>query len=218
LIEVVAQFVERRHGAKSGSGVWVGELSGYYSRMRLPAQFLPDPLPADPLPLAVEWLALARQRRDQPNPNAMVIATVDSNGQPSARVVLCKDLSPVPGSITFFTNYDSHKGRELAANPRVAIVMHSGSPASPVAQLRVVRGASRRPTATPIFVHDPGSDASVRGRARKAVRSTRVRRWRKIWRRRPLASARRCPDRRMHRIRRTSVRAYRVRRIGAVSK
>ena len=92
--------------------------------MRLPAQFLPDPLPADPMPLAAEWLALARQRRDQPNPNAMVIATVDSNGQPSARVVLCKDLSPVPGSITFFTNYDSHKGRELAANPRVAIVMH----------------------------------------------------------------------------------------------
>ena len=103
-----------------GSGNW----SGYYRRMNVPAQFLPDPLPSDPLPLAAQWLQFARTRRDQPNPNAMVVATVGTDGRPSARVVLCKDLVVEPGYVTFFTNYDSHKGRELEANPRVAIVMH----------------------------------------------------------------------------------------------
>lgn len=92
--------------------------------MPLPAQFLPDPLPADPMPIAAQWLALARERRDQPNPNAMVVATVGTDGRPSARVVLCKELVANPGYITFYTNYDSHKGREIEAHPQVAIVMH----------------------------------------------------------------------------------------------
>lgn len=101
-----------------------GNRSGYYSRMTVPAQFLPDPLPADPMPLAAQWLTIARSRRDQPNPNAMVVATVGADGRPSARVVLCKDLVTDPGYVTFFTNYESHKGRDLAADARVAIVMH----------------------------------------------------------------------------------------------
>jgi pyridoxamine 5'-phosphate oxidase len=74
---------------------------------------LPDPLPANPLILASEWLAQARtRRRAQPNPNSMVLATVDARGQPSARVVLCKEIAP-PGFIVFYTNYQSRKGREL---------------------------------------------------------------------------------------------------------
>jgi pyridoxamine 5'-phosphate oxidase len=85
---------------------------------------LPDPLPADPLELASQWLAQARTDAAQPNPNAMVLATADENGQPSARVVLCKDIVPETGHIVFYTNYQSRKGRELRKNPRAAIVFH----------------------------------------------------------------------------------------------
>ena len=54
----------------------------------------------------------------------MVLATADENGQPSARVVLCKDIVPETGHIVFYTNYQSRKGRELRKNPRAAIVFH----------------------------------------------------------------------------------------------
>ena len=92
--------------------------------MPVPVQFLPDPLPAEPLALAAAWLAAARDRRDQPNPNAMVVASVGDSGQPSARVVLCKEIVVDPGYVCFFTNYLSRKGREIDAHPRVAVVMH----------------------------------------------------------------------------------------------
>src|SRR5580698_8263469 len=85
---------------------------------------LPDPLPENPLPLASQWLAQARLDASQPNPNAMVLATVDERGQPSARVVLCKEIAVQPGYILFYTNYHSRKGRELAANRRAAVVFH----------------------------------------------------------------------------------------------
>lgn len=85
---------------------------------------LPEVLPANPLHLAAEWLAEARHARQQPNPNAMVLATADAAGNPSARVVLCKDIQPEPGLVRFYTNYDSRKGSELAARPRAAVVFH----------------------------------------------------------------------------------------------
>lgn len=51
-------------------------------------------------------------------PNAMVLATVDG-GRPVSRTVLCKSVDD--GGITFYTNYDSAKGRELAATPYAAV-------------------------------------------------------------------------------------------------
>lgn len=87
----------------------------------LPDQTLPDPLPAEPMSLLSTWFMDAMQRRDQPNPDAMVLATV-ADGRPSARVVLCKQIEPDTGSLRFVTNYDSRKGRELAANPHAALV------------------------------------------------------------------------------------------------
>lgn len=51
--------------------------------------------------------------------NAMSLATVDAHGQPSARIVLLKNLDE--RGFTFFTNYESAKGRQLAANPRAAM-------------------------------------------------------------------------------------------------
>jgi pyridoxamine 5'-phosphate oxidase len=70
------------------------------------------------------WLRDSWQLRQQPNPNSMVLATLDPDGQPSARVVLCKEIVPQPGYLVFYTNYLSRKGRQLAQNPRAAAVMH----------------------------------------------------------------------------------------------
>jgi pyridoxamine 5'-phosphate oxidase len=89
-----------------------------------PSELLPDPLPREPLSIASAWLAHAWKERQQPNPNAMVLATTTTDGRPSARVVLCKDIAPEPGFLVFYTNYESRKGRELDSNPRAAIVMH----------------------------------------------------------------------------------------------
>jgi pyridoxamine 5'-phosphate oxidase len=85
---------------------------------------LPDPLPGNPLVVAQQWLAQAQLDAAQPNPNAMVLATVDGRGYPSARVVLCKEIDIRSGSIVFYTNYQSRKGRELLSNRRAAVVFH----------------------------------------------------------------------------------------------
>jgi pyridoxamine 5'-phosphate oxidase len=85
---------------------------------------LPDPLPANPLQLAAQWLTQAQRDAAQPNPNSMVLATVDNQGHPSARVVLCKEIAAQQGYLLFYTNYRSRKGSELQENPRAAIVIH----------------------------------------------------------------------------------------------
>jgi pyridoxamine 5'-phosphate oxidase len=57
-----------------------------------------------------------------PLPNAMTLATVTATGRPSARVVLLKGVEG--GAFVFFTNYESRKGRELAAKPYASLVFH----------------------------------------------------------------------------------------------
>ena len=73
----------------------------------------------DPFALFRRWFdeALAAGLHE---PNAFTLATCTPDGVPSARLVLLKALDA--RGFTFFTNYDSRKGRELAANPRVALV------------------------------------------------------------------------------------------------
>jgi pyridoxamine 5'-phosphate oxidase len=73
----------------------------------------------DPLDQLGAWLGDALAA-GVPEATAMCIATATPDGQPSARVVLCKNVDR--RGLTFFTNYDSRKGRELAANPRAAAV------------------------------------------------------------------------------------------------
>jgi pyridoxamine 5'-phosphate oxidase len=60
--------------------------------------------------------------RDVLQPEAMVVATATPDGRPSARAVLLRVLDE--RGFGFFTNYESRKGRELAANPRAAILFH----------------------------------------------------------------------------------------------
>ena len=55
-----------------------------------------------------------------PEPNAMTLATVDAVGRPSARIVLLKGVDA--RGFVFHTNYDSRKGREMAARPDVALL------------------------------------------------------------------------------------------------
>jgi pyridoxamine 5'-phosphate oxidase len=85
---------------------------------------LPEPLPADPWPIFQAWFDEAHARQITPNPNAMVLATVDDQARPAARVVLCKEIVADPGYIVFFTNYQSRKGVELAGDPHAACVFH----------------------------------------------------------------------------------------------
>lgn len=85
---------------------------------------LPEPLPGDPFGLLVEWFTEAHRRRVQPNPDAMTLATVDPDGAPSARIVLCKAIDADLGRLTFYTNRSSRKGRAIEHEPRVALLMH----------------------------------------------------------------------------------------------
>ncbi len=85
---------------------------------------LPDPLPGDPFPTFHRWFDDARQAKAQPNPDAMTLATVDPDGTPSARMLLCRGIDDSAGTITFYTNYLGRKGRALEHNPRVAACFH----------------------------------------------------------------------------------------------
>jgi len=82
-------------------------------------------LDADPLRQLSLWLDEARAA-GQPMPEAMTIATASSDGVPSARLVVLRGLR---GGLVFFTDCDSDKGAELAANPRAAAVLHWLEPA-----------------------------------------------------------------------------------------
>ena len=75
----------------------------------------------DPFALFDEWFAEAKQ--SEPNdPDAMAFATADANGHPSVRMVLLRRAGP--DGFAFFTNLDSRKGVELAANPHGALAIH----------------------------------------------------------------------------------------------
>ncbi|MEM1184822.1 MAG: pyridoxamine 5'-phosphate oxidase [Planctomycetota bacterium] len=87
-------------------------------------ELLPDPLPAEPFTLFRAWFDGALDAKRQPNPNAMTLATVDADGRPSARIVLCKGIDEATGSVVFYTNYQSRKGRALDANPYATLVFH----------------------------------------------------------------------------------------------
>ncbi|HWC35281.1 MAG TPA: pyridoxamine 5'-phosphate oxidase [Mycobacteriales bacterium] len=94
-------------------------------------------LTAEPLELWRRWLADA-ERAGLPEANAMVVSTVDPDGRPSVRTVLCKGADE--RGFTFFTNYDSRKGRALAAHPSVALLF----PWHPLARQVIVNGVAER--------------------------------------------------------------------------
>jgi pyridoxamine 5'-phosphate oxidase len=75
----------------------------------------------EPFGLFRSWFAEA-QRSEPNDPEAMALATVDENGLPDVRMVLCKEADEM--GVAFYTNAESAKGRELAAAPRAAALFH----------------------------------------------------------------------------------------------
>ena len=92
-------------------------------------------------------------KKEVNDPEAMVLATVDASGLPDARVVLCKHADE--NGFVFYTNAESAKGVELAANPKAALLFHWKSLRR---QIRV-RGAVAK-------VSDSESDAYFASRPR----------------------------------------------------
>ena len=79
------------------------------------------PVGQDPFQVFADWLAAAR--KSEPNdPNAMALATADASGMPDVRMVLLKDLDTE--GFVFYTNLESGKGVQLAANPQAALCFH----------------------------------------------------------------------------------------------
>ena len=75
----------------------------------------------DPLTLFDQWFAEARA--SEPNDaEAMTLATADADGRPAARMVLLKGHGP--DGFIFYTNEQSAKGDQLAANPKAALLFH----------------------------------------------------------------------------------------------
>ena len=78
-------------------------------------------VPPNPLSLFQLWFDQA-VKAQCPEPNSMTLATADAAGNPSARIVLLKGADDA--GFTFFTNYESQKGKELAARPHAALLFH----------------------------------------------------------------------------------------------
>ena len=78
-------------------------------------------VPHLPLPLFQLWFDQA-VKAECPEPNSMTLATADKAGNPSARIVLLKGADE--NGFTFFTNYESQKGKELADRPQAALLFH----------------------------------------------------------------------------------------------
>jgi pyridoxamine 5'-phosphate oxidase len=75
----------------------------------------------DPLVEFRRWYRLAEES-GVPQPDAMTLATATADGAPSARMVLLKGVDDQ--GFVFFTNYESRKARELAENPRAALILY----------------------------------------------------------------------------------------------
>ena len=82
-----------------------------------------DTAPSDPYALFDPWMDdafAAKERGVLPEPTAVVVSTVDADGRPSSRTVLLKAVDA--GGFVIYTNYNSRKGSELAANPHTALL------------------------------------------------------------------------------------------------
>ena len=86
-----------------------------------------DPLPSHPAQIVKQWLDEAFAARVQANPHAVALATVDPDGRPSVRMVLCNEIDSEAAAFTMYTNIESRKGRAIRGESRCAIVFHWAS-------------------------------------------------------------------------------------------
>lgn len=80
-----------------------------------------ETFPDNPFELFQKWFSLASQHESH-DPHAMVLATINEQGQPSTRVVLLKELKPE--GFIFYTNLGSQKARDIAHNPFVSLCFY----------------------------------------------------------------------------------------------
>jgi pyridoxamine 5'-phosphate oxidase len=100
---------------RQSSGLSLADLRETYTRGGLSEK----DVDRDPIVQFERWFGEAHAAGLK-EPNAMTLATASLDGQPSARIVLLKGLDE--SGFAFYTNYESQKGRELAGNPRAALV------------------------------------------------------------------------------------------------
>lgn len=93
----------------------LAELRQEYAKHELDAEHVAD----DPIEQFKQWFQEALDA-EVAEPNAMTLATATADAQPSARIVLLKEVSD--DGFVFYTNYKSRKGTELAQNPKAALV------------------------------------------------------------------------------------------------
>ncbi|HEX2904125.1 MAG TPA: pyridoxamine 5'-phosphate oxidase [Jatrophihabitans sp.] len=128
--------------------------------------------------LAPTWLAQLQNWYDQaaadpgiPEPNAMQVATVDDAGEPDVRTVLARGFGKA--GVEFYTNYDSAKGRALAAHP-VAALVFSWLPLERQVRLRgPVERVSRAETETYFAGRPRGSQLAAWASAQSQVLQSR---------------------------------------------
>lgn len=82
---------------------------------------MPDNTQQDPISLFQAWFSEAKASEIN-DPDAMALATADASGAPSVRMVLLKAVDGA--GFVFYTNTESRKGQDLAANPRAALCIH----------------------------------------------------------------------------------------------
>jgi len=85
---------------------------------------LPEQLPDSPLKIFADWLQEERTAGLKPNPDSMALATCGESGQPTVRIVLCKEIVIDPGYLVFYTNYQSPKATDIEIDDRVAAAFH----------------------------------------------------------------------------------------------
>jgi pyridoxamine 5'-phosphate oxidase len=120
--------------------------------------FDPTGLPVDPQELFVEWL-LAAHRGGVREPHAMTLSTIGSDGAPTARVLILKNVSAQGWQ--FAADADSRKGRELAAHPVASLTFHWSEPARQVRVRGRVEAAEPDSSAADFLARSPGARAEA---------------------------------------------------------
>jgi pyridoxamine 5'-phosphate oxidase len=134
---------------------------------------LKDLLP-DPFAQFRQWFDAARavHTLGMDEPHAMTLATADDDGAPSARTVLLKGLDD--RGFTWFTNYQSRKGRELTANPRAALNFRWGSLERQVTVIGMVERVSEEESSAYFDSRPAGSRIGAIVSAQSTVLSSRA--------------------------------------------
>jgi pyridoxamine 5'-phosphate oxidase len=137
-------------------------------------------LPQQPIELWRRWLVDA-QSSGIAELNAMVVSTVDSDGTPSSRTVLCKGADET--GFLFFTNYLSRKGRALARQPKISLLfpwhqisrqVHVTGSAVPISRLESEAYFATRPRGAQISAWASEQSAVVADRHVLEVRTSEV--------------------------------------------